>query len=99
MTHQAYSTDTSQITSVWSSHGHRFIGEDENYVSCLTCGALYQELAHADDLTRGAYLANNGGEPTYCTHNTSMGHGDPTEQDPDIGLENFDHDCNCLFCA
>ena len=28
------------ISSVWSSYGHRFMHEDDDYVSCLTCGAM-----------------------------------------------------------
>jgi hypothetical protein len=41
-----YTDDVSQVVSVWSTYGHRFMGTDEpTHESCLTCGAMYQLLA------------------------------------------------------
>lgn len=83
-----YSTDITRVTSVWSAYGHRFMGDDgEGTESCLTCGAMYQLLALADDPTRGEYLASDGSEPMACTGNTSMDHG-----------YEVDSACNCIAC-
>jgi hypothetical protein len=91
-----YSSDTSQVVSVWSAYGHRFIGTDEpTHESCLTCGAMYQLLALADDPTRGEYMAANGDAPMECSGDTSMTHGYPGERHDG----NVDHSCNCLLCA
>lgn len=83
-----YTTDTSRVSSVWSAYGHRFMSQDDNYESCLTCGAMYQLLALEDDPTRGEYLAMNGDAPMNCSHDTSMDHGYES-----------DSDCNCCQCA
>lgn len=91
------------ITSVWSSYGHRFIGEDSDeagnhYKRCLTCGALYQLAPRADDPTSGDYVAIDGSEPMACTGRIDMAHGYPGEREtayPDMWS---DHNCNCLFC-
>jgi hypothetical protein len=83
--------DNSRVTSVWSAHGHRFMSDgDPPYESCLTCGAMYQLLACAEDPTRGVYLAMNGDEPMPCSHDTSMTHGYEDASDPN---------CNCCACA
>lgn len=86
--YQRYSDDTSQVTSIWSAHGHRFMSDGEPpYESCLTCGAMYQLRALEDDPTRGEYLTARGEEPADCTHNTSMEHGYDAESD-----------CPCVAC-
>jgi hypothetical protein len=91
-----YSVDNSQVTSVWSAHGHRFISNGgENTESCLTCGAVYQLLALAEDPTRGEYLTASGEPPAQCTGDTSMVHGYPGERH---GEGTVDHDCPCLLC-
>lgn len=77
------------ITSIWSAYGHTFIGDGE-YDSCLTCGAMYELVADPSDPTRGDYRAANGDEPTQCTHDTSMGHGEDAADDSD---------CNCHLCS
>lgn len=83
-----YTTDTSQVTSVWSAYGHRFMSDgDGNTESCLTCGAMYELVALADDPTRGEYMTAMGDEPMQCTGNTSMEHG-----------YEVDTDCNCVLC-
>ena len=82
------------ITHVWSSFGHRFMSDDGDHESCLTCGAMYQLVRRADDPTGGDYTAANGDDPMFCTGDTSMAHGYPGEVDGDPHP-----DCNCLFCA
>jgi len=110
MTEQTYITDTTDVVSVWSAYGHRFMSTDsEGHDSCLTCGAMYQLMALADDPSRGEYMAANGDAPMECTGDTSMAHGYPGErychehQHPrdysDHECEHTSHDCNCLFCA
>lgn len=87
------------ITSVWSSHGHTFIGGDGDE-QCLTCGARY-ELVHAaaDQLSSGRYRTSNGDDPSECSGDTSMVHGDGyCECDAEDGCEHCRHDCNCLVC-
>ena len=98
------------ITSVWSSYGHRFIGdgEGEGYESCLTCGALYALIETPEGFNDGAYVAANGDEPMECTRDTGMAHGYPGErychehQHPldrsDHECEHVAHACNCLLC-
>lgn len=96
-----YSTDVSQVVSVWSAYGHRFMGTDEpTHESCLTCGAMYQLLALADEPTSGEYMTAAGDEPQQCTHDTSMVHGYPGERvcTCDDGCEHCQHDCNCVSC-
>lgn len=84
-----YITDTSRVSSVWSAYGHTFMSDgDDNYESCLICGAMYQLLALEDDPTRGEYMASNGDQPMDCTHDTSMEHGYET-----------DSVCNCIACC
>jgi hypothetical protein len=91
-----YTTDNSQVVSVWSAYGHRFMSTDSpEHESCLTCGAMYQLLALSDDPTRGEYLASNGDAPMECSQDTSMSHGYPGER---VG-DNVDHICNCVACA
>jgi hypothetical protein len=84
-----YISDTSQVTSVWSQYGHRFMGDGEGIESCLTCGAVYDFMALADDPTRGEYLPT----PHQCTGDTNMVHGYPGERE--AGLN---YGCNCLLC-
>jgi hypothetical protein len=102
-----YSTDNSRVSSVWSAYGHRFMDDGgENTVSCLTCGAVYQLLAFADDPTRGEYLTAAGEPPADCTGDTSMVHGYPgerfchehTEARGDE-CEHTRHDCPCIACG
>jgi hypothetical protein len=88
MSEQTYTEDTSQVLSVWSTYGHRFLSDGgENTESCLTCGAMYQLLALEDDPTRGEYLTAGGDEPAECTRDTSMDHGYDAETD-----------CPCIAC-
>jgi hypothetical protein len=107
-----YSLDASRVTSVWSAYGHRFMSTDvPEYESCLTCGAMYQLLALADDPTRGEYMAANGDAPMDCTGNTGMAHGYPGERychehrdcpnvtECEQECSHVSHDCNCLLCA
>ena len=75
-----------EITSVWSNYGHIFITEGEHH-RCLTCGAVYQLVADADDPTYGNFMAINGDEPRRCTHDTNVEHGYDSHTD-----------CNCLLC-
>lgn len=97
-----YGTDTANVVSVRSAYGHRFMSDGgENTESCLTCGAMYQLLADADDLSRGEYLAAGGDAPMECTRDTSMAHGYPGERQCDgceDGCRHCEHDCNCLLC-
>ena len=98
-----YSTDTTRVSSVWSSYGHRFMSDgEENYESCLTCGAMYQLLALEDDPTRGEYVAADGSTPNDCSRDTSMSHGYPGErvcdECEDGACEHCAHDCNCVWC-
>ncbi len=88
-----YSTDTSNVVSVWSAYGHRFIGDEDNYEQCLTCGALYQLLAFEDDPSRGEYLTADGSAPMECSRDTSMVHGYPGERE-----DGPNHNCNCISC-
>lgn len=104
-TAQQYSPDVEQVSNVWSSYGHRFMSTDEpTHEVCLTCGAMYQFLAHADDLTTGAYLTNCGDEPQRCTGDTGMAHGYPGErvcsggEDEHGNCTSCQHNCNCLLC-
>lgn len=91
------------LTSVWSFHGHHFIGTGEGARdACLVCGAMYELVAHADNPTSGEYQSCDGSEPMHCAHDTSMVHGLPCERHCDAcageGCEHCAHDCNCLFC-
>jgi hypothetical protein len=86
--------DTTQITSVWSTYGHRFISDDgEDTESCLTCGAMYRLQACQGDPTRGEYVTVYGEEPMQCTGDTSMVHGYPGERE-----DGPNYNCNCLLC-
>jgi hypothetical protein len=100
-----YTDDVSRVSSVWSTYGHRFMGTDEpTHESCLTCGAMYQLLADADDPSRGEYMTVGGGPPAECTGDTGMAHGYPGErfchehQHDDEPCAHVTHDCPCLFC-
>jgi hypothetical protein len=84
----------SDITSVWSAYGHRFISGNE-HESCLTCGAVYELSADEPGSSSGHYHAANGDAPRECSGNTSMAHGSPGERVDG----HADHDCNCLLCA
>lgn len=100
---------SAEITSVWSSYGHRFISDGgEDTESCLTCGAMYQLVANEDDPTRGEYMAANGDAPMECSGDTGMAHGYPGErychehQHPrdtsEHECEHVSHECNCILC-
>lgn len=90
-------SDTSLVISVWSAYGHRFMSDGDGcgHESCLTCGAMYQLVADADDPTRGKYTTASGDQPMECTRDTAMAHGYPGERHDG----NADHNCNCLLCA
>ena len=94
MSTPTYILDTSRVVSVWSAYGHRFIGSDGETEQCLTCGAVYELLAYADDPTRGVYLASNGDGPHECSRDTSMAHGYAGERE-----DGPNHNCNCILCA
>lgn len=82
------------IISVWSSYGHRFIGDGDDHQICLTCGAVYELAPAIDEPTVGFYVAANGDNPQQCTRRTDMSHGYPGER-----VDGWtDHDCNCLLC-
>lgn len=102
-----YTDDVSQVSSVWSAYGHRFMSTDEpTHESCLICGAMFQCLALADDPTRGEYMTAAGDEPQQCTGDTSMVHGYPGERVCTVnggrgcedGCQHCEHDCNCVSC-
>jgi hypothetical protein len=99
-----YSTDTSAVVSVWSAHGHRFMStDDENTEQCITCGAMYQLLADAEDPRTGYYLTSVGDEPAECSGDTAMTHGYPGERhcehcDQPEGCEHCNHQCPCILC-
>lgn len=89
------------ILSVWSEHGHRFIGTDsEEHESCLRCGALYALVPDAGDPTRGEYLTSRGKVPQECSGDTGRVHGYPGERvcDCEDGCEHCKHDCSCILC-
>lgn len=97
-----YSTDNAQVISVWSAYGHTFLSSEPPYVACLTCGAMYQLLADADNPSHGAYMAMNGDDPMHCTGDTGMAHGYPGERHCDEHEDpcgHVEHDCNCCSCA
>lgn len=83
------------INSVWSSYGHTFLHDDDEHVSCLTCGAMYQLVETPDGPHDGEYQCADGSEPAECTRDTSMAHGYPGERHDG----NAGHDCCCLLCA
>lgn len=95
-------SDSSQVTSVWSAYGHRFLSDGEGTESCLRCGALYQLVAYADDPTSGDYVTAMGDEPAQCTGDTLMVHGYAGETDCDScqneGCDHCVHDCPCIRC-
>ncbi len=92
------------ILSVWSSYGHTFLTEHGDEV-CLTCGAHYRvEHDDPDDYHHGRYVTWDGSDPTECTRDTSMSHGQDDDHmitaHPDGGTcAHCDHDCNCLLCT
>jgi hypothetical protein len=97
-------TDNSNVTSVWSAYGHRFMSDGgEGTESCLTCGAIYDLMAYADDPSQGIYIGGDGAEPMACTGDTSMVHGDPSEQihglECEDGCAHCQHQCNCRICC
>jgi hypothetical protein len=55
------------ITSHWSSYGHRFLNEDDGYVKCLTCGALYQERIVDSDRCECDVPPCECDDPDACT--------------------------------
>jgi hypothetical protein len=70
---------------------HRFISSDD-CIECLTCGGVWDAI---------------GAEPTPCTQNVSMVHGDRRENGHDLdcpggvlgSCESCDALCNCALCA
>ena len=72
---------------------HRWMSEDEGYVSCLVCGGTWSE-----SLVYGTTAAN-GDDPSPCSGDTSQGHGDPVEHGDLTGDPRYRDDCNCLFCC
>jgi hypothetical protein len=103
-----------KINSVWSAHGHVFIGSGEYeyddvgnlrgyYHDCLSCGAHYVLAATPDAFSDGAYVNGDGDAPVDCTHDTDMCHGDPHEQNHGLdcpeGCAHCRHACNCVICT
>jgi hypothetical protein len=81
-------------------------GEDDGhggeYVSCLTCGAMYVLRAMSDDPTRGDYVNSAGDGADECSRDTSMCHGYPGERhchEHDEPCEHITHSCNCVACG
>lgn len=79
--------DRIYISHVWTAHGHQFLNNDDNYVSCMRCGAMYQEIQPDDaDPKFGKYVTADGKDAAECTGNTSMDHGYEVKSD------------NCILC-
>ena len=102
-------SDTSQIVTVWSDYGHRFIGGDDGRATCLTCGGLWQLIPNTDDPTSGLYTSTTGEDPVPCPGtDAGWAHGYPAERhcdpcygrpdNPDNMCEHVTHNCNCMFC-
>lgn len=73
---------------------HRWIGDDSDVVSCLTCGGAWSEPA-------GQIIQSfDGNPPPPCTGNTRQCHHYAGEcQNEAYGEEcQIDPECNCLFC-
>lgn len=80
---------------------HRWIGQDDYYVSCLTCGYLAEDTT-PDDITANGIVNIHGDAPGPCTYNTSLVHGYPGERychDCNTSdCEHTNHDCDCMSC-
>jgi hypothetical protein len=108
-------SDLPAITHVWSSFGHRFYsdggcdGHDDgsSCETCMTCGAVYVLRRRADDPSGGEYQAAGGDDPTECTGDTDMCHGEQPCQadhghpctDSDGPCPHESYACNCLLCT
>ncbi|UGQ10530.1 hypothetical protein LO772_27345 [Yinghuangia sp. ASG 101] len=108
-------TDWQPITHVWSSFGHRFYSagcdheDGSSCESCMTCGAVFELRPRVDDPGGGDYIAANGDDPTPCTGDTAMCHGEQPCQadggrpcngdDADGPCPHESHECNCLICT
>lgn len=67
---------------------HKWISEDDNYVSCLKCGYLGEDIG-PDDWTTNGIIGYDGEEPTECTSPSSV-HG--------YAGETYCHACDDLEC-
>lgn len=75
---------------------HRWIGEDENIVRCLTCGGIWQHVrdrVYREDV----YLSFDGRVPTECLGSTDACHHYENEC-PRTDEECTRQECNCLSC-
>lgn len=87
---------------------HKWIGEDEGYVSCLHCGGMWEDT-NPDDVTTDSIRSASGAYPSECTSTSSV-HGyrgerychehDSSDRDNDDYCEDIREtdNCNCLFC-
>ncbi|MCF2531174.1 hypothetical protein [Yinghuangia soli] len=105
--------DWQPITHVWSQFGHRFYSagcahdDGSSCEQCMTCGARYELRPRADDPGGGDYQTANGDDPTDCTGDTAMCHGDQPCQadngrpcnDSTEPCPHESHECNCLLCT
>lgn len=66
---------------------HQFLWQDNEYLACIVCGALYA----ADD---GEAVTARGEYAERCSGDTSRTHGYPGEH----ADGNDDHACDCLLC-
>lgn len=74
---------------------HHWMNDDENYVSCLICGAL------AEDTEPGSFSADivgsDGERIRGCSSDTTQCHHYSGECVKDSGC-NLLPDCNCYYC-
>ena len=93
---------------------HRWISADDNYVSCLMCGGLWEDT-DPESITTDGIRSATGDYPTECTSAMSV-HGYPGERychecdssDTGRAVLRLTRDvcehiretdgCNCLFC-
>jgi hypothetical protein len=75
---------------------HNFIGADTGYISCMTCGGMWQDNDPASTVTN--YSAANGDEVIDCT---PTGHTSCHHYSGECGEDTctLNPECNCLFCA
>lgn len=80
---------------------HTWISQDDNYVSCLTCGYLAEDTT-PDDVTANGIRNIRGDQPGHCTGDTSLAHGYPGERYchtcNSTECEHTQHECDCLLC-
>ena len=69
---------------------HRFLSADENLVSCLICGGLWQDTAE------GNAVSFMGEEAVLCSGNTDQCHHYGGECPEEVCQA--DPECNCLRC-